>query len=363
MAFILTFLGKGGVGCTTMAITSAHHHASQGKKVLLAVQDSTPSFPLILGSELPDTVTEIKPNLHVIQLQSSKLLENSWEQVKELEQKYLKSPILNSIYGSELGILPGMDDALTLNYLREQDQNYDVIIYDSPSALQCLRMFGIPDILSWYIRRVRNILENSDIVKTISPFIQPVTSAVLNVSWSADNIASSAPVNEGNQMLDEGKNAINNPRRVAGFLVTNETKGAMETARYYWGSAQQVGLTIGGVLANGCDNVEDMKESFKPLNVTAIPKVAHWEEIGDILPNFLSLAILAPAPLTVDSSKREVKLFLPGFDKKQVKLSQSGPEITIEAGNQRRNILLPPPLKGQTVKGARFQEQYLIISL
>lgn len=367
MAFILTFLGKGGVGCTTTAIASAKKYATLGKKVLLVVQDSTPSFPLQIGVEMKSTITEISPNLDAIQLQSSQLLDNSWEELKKLEAKYLRSPILNNIFAQELALFPGMDDALALNYLREQDQSgkYDVIVYDGKSSLNIVRMFGIPETLSWYIRRMRNLLENSDIVKTLSPFVQPVTSAVLNVSWSADNFAQQ-PSNEANQILDQGKNAVNDPNRVSAFLVTNSKPEAIATARYWWGSAQQIGLTVGGVLLNQREITPEIETAFNLLTINSIPNVeslGNLEELSSALPDFQKQAINAPKPLTIDINNREVRIFLPGFDKKQVKLSQSGPEITISAGDVRRNIFLPSPLKGQSVKGAKFQDAYLIVSL
>lgn len=366
MTFILTFLGKGGIGSTTTAIASAKKYATLGKKVLLVVQDSTPSFPLLMGMEIKPTITEISSNLDVIQLQSSQLLENSWEELKNLETKYLRSPILNNIFAQELALLPGMDDALALNYLREQDKTgkYDIIIYDGKSSLNVVRMFGIPETLSWYIRRVRNLLENSDIVKTLSPFVQPVTSAILNVSWSADNFAQQ-PSNEANQILDEGKKAINNPERMAAFLISDSTPEAMTTARYWWGSAQQIGLTVGGVLLKQREITPEIETTFNLLTINSIPNIEsnNIEELSSALPDFQKQALTAPKPLTIDTNNREVKIFLPGFDKKQIKLTQSGPEITISAGDQRRNIFLPSPLKGQSVKGAKFQDAYLIVNL
>jgi len=225
-------------------------------------------------------------------------------------------------------------------------------------------MFGIPDTLSWYIRRMRDILANSDIVKGLSPFIQPVSSAVLNVSWNADNFASQ-PTNEANELLENGKKAVHNPSKVAAFLVTNDQTSAIASALYLWGGAQQIGLTVGGVLLNQSTNTTEITAQFHPLAINPIPQTTNqdWNSIMALLPDFQENARQAPKPLEIDTSKREVKIFLPGFAKKQVKLSQSGPEITIEAGDQRRNIFLPPPLKGQPVKGAKFQDKYLVISL
>ena len=49
--------------------------------------------------------------------------------------------------------------------------------------------------------------------------------------------------------------------------------------------------------------------------------------------------------------------------KNQVKLPQSVSELTVEAGDQRRKLYLPDPLVGKAVKSAKFQDNYLVVSL
>jgi arsenite-transporting ATPase len=125
-----------------------------------------------------------------------------------------------------------------------------------------------------------------------------------------------------------------------------------------------VGLTVAGVLVNQSEVTETLKQDFSPLPLHSIPNKtdSNWQLLIDALPD-LTTPSNTPIPLKVDVAAREIRAFLPGFDKKQVKLTQSGPEITIDAGNQRRNVILPPPLAGKPVKGAKFEQGYLIISL
>ena len=185
MALILTFLGKGGVGRSTMAIAAAKKLAHQGQRVLLASQDVGPALGCRLGLTLTCDPQPLSSNLDVLQFQATVLLERSWDDFKRLEVEYLKDPFFNAVYGQELGILPGMDGALALNAIREYDESgaYDVIFYDGPGDQSTLRLLGMPDILGWYLRRFRTVFMESDFIKTITPFAQPFASAVLNVDW------------------------------------------------------------------------------------------------------------------------------------------------------------------------------------
>lgn len=385
---ILTFLGKGGTGKTTLAIGAAMELARQGKRVLLAL--TSPASALLLGKSLNAEPQEVAPNLQGVQLLSAPLLAKGWQEVKDLEAQYLQKPFFQAVFGEELGVLPGMDSAIRLYALWKYDAsgNYDAIVYDGDGDLSTLRMLGTPEIISWYIRRFRQVFIDSELGQVLSPFVGPVSSAVLNGDWSADNFAQ--PTQEVNQILDRGKAKIADPQQVAAYLVTTDDPGAIATARYLWGSAQQVGLTVGGVILNKSvladtevaklantisslletfddetTNIQRVKDQFAPLPVSVVPFTSdrgnRWEAIGSSLPDFAA-ATGAPRPLTIDVKVGRVTLFLPGFDKKEVKLTQYGPEITIEAGDQRRNILLPEQLRGKPVKGAKFQDGYLIIS-
>ncbi len=363
MSQILTFLGKGGVGSTTIAIAAAKRLATGGKRVLFATDDSTPALGLLLNPLTPDP-QEIAPNLQVVQLKSSILLERNWEEVKKLEAQYLRTPIIKEVYGQELVVLPGMDKALVLNAIREYDAsgNYDVIIYDGGSDSTTLRMIGMPESLSWYSRRFGKLITDSDIAKTIGPFIQPLIGTIFNVGFTGDNFTQ--PTSKVTNILEQGKAALADPKRFAAYLVTTDDLASVATARYLWGSAQLEGLTVAGAILNQTTMTETVSADFSPLSVSAVPTcpAGDWQPLMDALPDFTQTPQV-PKPLEFDVAARLVRLFLPGFDKKQVKLTQSGGEITIEAGDHRRNILLPPSLTGRTVTGAKFQQGYLIISL
>jgi anion-transporting ArsA/GET3 family ATPase len=356
MTQILTFLGKGGVGCSAVSVAAARQMAAQGQRVLWVGQGFYAAYLWgeVLLTAQPQTIAA---NLSVVNLSTTLLLEKAWNLVKQLETKYLRTPLLQTVYGQEMAVIPGMDGAVALYTLQEyvSSAQYDVILYDGSDGLNILRTFGLPETLSWYIRRFRQVIETSDLWRNTMPILQPVAATVLNMAWTGEGLNMPA-VEEATDLLNRGQKAMANPQQVAAYLVTTADPTAVQKAMWLWGRSQQVGLVVAGVLVNQTTTVDTaVQESFQPLPVQAI---------GD-LSNFPSLKPTRdlPKPIEIDVASRQVKLFLPGFSKQEVKLSQSGPEITIDAGDQRRNILLPPSLRGADVSGAKFQNNYLIISL
>jgi arsenite-transporting ATPase len=318
----------------------------------------------MLGTTPTADPLEIAPRLSVVQLQTAKLLERSWEEMKQIEAQYLRTPFFKEVFGQELRVLPGMDSALGLNAIREYDAsgNYDVIVYDGTGDQATLRMLGMPEMLSWYLRRFRQVFVNSDLGKVVTPLLQPIAASVLNVSWSGD-IFNQPATQQVNDILEQGKQAVADPTRVVAYLITTGDEVAIATAKYLLGAAQQAGLTVGGVILNQARGEETLEAEFAPLPVHPIPvqAVNDWQPLIDALPRF-DQATQVPRPIAINTAERKVSLFLPGFDKTQVKLTQYGPEITIEAGDQRRNIFLPPELSGKPVAAAKFQDSFLIIS-
>ncbi|MFN3926408.1 MAG: ArsA family ATPase [Pseudanabaenaceae cyanobacterium] len=347
MSLIVTCLGKGGVGKTTCGIAIARGFAQQGKKVLLIA--TQPETGLLFNQDLGEQITSIEPNFSAIWLKSTLLLENYWERMKQVESQFLRGSFFKEVYGQELGVLPGMDQALALSFLREQDSagNYDVLIFDGAGDLTTLRMLGMPEILGWYLRRFRQVITSSAIGQALAPFVEPVLSSILQVD--AGDVAQQAGAMAN--VLTRGQEAVNDPSRVVGYLVTTADPLAIHTAKYLWGSAQQIGLTIAAVLARGDIHLAE----FAPLPIVPVGENPALLNVpaGEAVPRAVSFDIPAG----------KVRLFLPSFTKKEIKLIQLGPEITIEAGDQRRNLFLPPELAGKQAKGAKFQDGYLIISL
>jgi anion-transporting ArsA/GET3 family ATPase len=366
MSRIITFLGKAGTGHTTLAIATAKWFAQHEKRVLFVTHNPSPSSEQLLDMPLTPQPQVVAPKLEAVQLQTTVLLEQSWGALKSFISLYLPLPSLSDeVHPGELIMLPGFDSVLAFNALCQyyMSGDYDVIVYDGRGDLETLRLLGVPHVLEWYFRRFRRLFQNLDISKVAESIGGPIASAFLSVNVDTQKIEQE--MNRVRSWINEGVSVVNDPKRFTAYLVTLNEPGAIAEAKWLWGSAQQVNLRASGVLVyqHQGSHLAELQDAFEPLVVSPIPTLhqQQWEPLIQALPNFEVMPSV-PDPVTIDLVQREVRVFLPGFNKKQVKLTQFGPELTVEAGDQRRNIFLPPGLREQPVQSGKFEEPYLVIT-
>lgn len=139
--------------------------------------------------------------------------------------------------------------------------------------------------------------------------------------------------------LQKGSSIFAEPHKFGCYLVMNpDNPISLKSALRYWGCAIQAGAQISGAFGIPTQNspmvlAEDVKISFAPLPCALIPHLEfsnhlHWNEIMASDHSKSARELLSetskgiPSSVTFDMSNKSVNLFMPGFDKSEIKLYQ-----------------------------------------
>lgn len=118
---------------------------------------------------------------------------------------------------------------------------------------------------------------------------------------------------------------------------------------------------------------EEIRASFSPLPIFRIPMIESevhglpmLKRIGEAaFVNHDAAAVLFMGNVQEIKKQGEsysLELVIPFVQKDQLHLSQNGDDLTVQAGQFKRKVLLPRMVLGRPIVGARFADQKLIIS-
>jgi len=147
---IVMFCGKGGVGKTTCASTTAVHFALEGYRTLLISTDPAPSLSDMLELDVRGEVTPVPAveNLEAVELDYDRVVE-MWkerfgDEVYELISSFL--PVEEDIIEYVAGA-PGIDEEFALSYVYDLyvSGEYDVIVWDTAPAGGTLSLLKLED--------------------------------------------------------------------------------------------------------------------------------------------------------------------------------------------------------------------------
>jgi arsenite-transporting ATPase len=153
------FTGKGGVGKTSLASTTAVTLADEGKSVLLISTDPASNLKEVLETDISEKITPVKdvPNLHAVNINPEQSAEAYRNRVISPLEDILPEQDINKIREELSGActteIAAFDEFARYVAGDGEEQPYDVIIFDTAPTGHTLRLLELPEAWSDFIER------------------------------------------------------------------------------------------------------------------------------------------------------------------------------------------------------------------
>lgn len=381
---IILFTGKGGVGKTTVAASTALKAAKEGKKTLIISTDPAHSLSDALDIQLSPEPTEIATNLYAQEFDVYYSMEKYWNNMRNLMNTIFRWKGVKNVVAEELSVLPGMEEASAFLWLEKyhSEGTYDVIVIDSAPTGETLTLLSLPQVAkSWMTKAFsrKNLA-----VKTVTKGVKFFTGVPLDKGLEE--------MDELFQKLEKIQQVFLDPKVASIRIVTNPERMVIKEARRAYTYLQLYGYNVDAVVINRIlpekevgeafkyyltsqkKYIHEIEESFKPLPILKVQhqgrEVFGMEQL-DAISNSLYKEHKAAAVLHLDKPFEVIenengyffKTRLPFIGEEEIELKKFGDELIIDLGNRRRSIMLPRFASFLKLEEYRFQAPWLVVSL
>jgi len=380
---IILYLGKGGVGKTTISAASAVRAAALGKRTLVVSTDLAHSLADCFNTPLTSEPMELAPNLWAQEVNALDEMRHSWGKLQEKMSDLLRQRGMNAVMAEELALIPGMDEIVSLLniYRNARDGNFEVVVIDAAPTGETVRLLSMPDTFQWYVGRLGGLNLKSATFNLARPFIKafiPSGEVLDAVKQLSDRVKSLREV-LSNPEISSYRPVVNPERMVIKEALRAETYLSL------------FGYPIDAVICNRVlpnSNYQDafmqdmyrtqeklrkqIHTTFAPLPIWEVPyrsrEILGVEQLGElaqeVFGNIDPTQIFYRGPvqeITREGETYVLKLPLPHVEMDKVVMTKKGDEMIVEIGNFKRDITLPSVLANHEAVRARFVNKALEI--
>lgn len=381
---IILYLGKGGVGKTTVAAATAVRSAELGYKTLVASTDIAHSLADSLDTELGDKPKEIAPDLWAQEISVVADIHNYWDTLQTFVSGMIKnSNGMNNIIADELSAFPGMDEIVSLLHINKQarERNFDRVIIDAAPTGETIRLLTMPDTFRWYAGHIAR--SRMGVVKALRPFAGRLLQGPAEMLEALEKLdkateelratLSDPTISSYRVVMQPEKMVVREAERAVSYLglfnypvdsiVVNRILPEAATEGEFYQKRRQLQEKY----------LEMIKANFQPLPMWYAPYY-DYEVVG-----LEALSTLAhdcfdgqdPAQIFYSGKLQEIEEFedgrcllkipMPFVESGDVKLRKRGDEMFITIGNFKREMILPTVLAKRKALGGRLTEGVLEI--
>lgn len=379
---LILYVGKGGVGKTTVAAATAARAAELGHRTLVVSTDLAHSLGDALAIELGSEPREIAPNLFAQEINVLDEARRSWGKVQDQLADLLAREGIPEVQADELAIIPGMEEVSALVEIGRKSRTgeFDCMIVDAAPTGETIRLLTMPESFLWYAGRIeewrgrlnrlvgpffRGLLPNLnvvDVVARLSTRIRGLREILIDPTRSSYRVV----VTPESVVVKEARRAetyLNLFQYPVDAVVVNRVLPADDARGHPF---------LVSLLARQEAALESIEHAFATL-----PRfVAPWtreEPVG--LPALSALArqlfgerdptdVMHVGPThEIERSGDAYVLRIPlrNVETGRLALTKRGDELYVDVGTVRRDITLPSVLAGLEPGTARVRQGVLEI--
>lgn len=364
---LILYLGKGGVGKTTLAAATAARAAQLGQRTLVVSTDLAHSLADALGAALTADPMQLAERLWAQEINVLDEMRAHWGRVQNYIANTLKKQGINDVAAEEMALIPGMDEIVALLniYRQAQAREYDVVVIDAAPTGETVRLLSMPETFLWYVNHAngwRGMALNAakPLLKTFLPGINVLDSLErLNLQVGALRAVLTNPdVSSYRLVVNPEKMVIKEALRAETYLALYDypidgvlCNRVLPTPAH--GEYQDAILR--DMLAQQRGYYEQVHSTFAPLPVWDVPYHAH-EILGVPALAALGAEVWAdenptrvfyrgnPQQMVKQGDAYLLRLPLPHVELGKVVMTKKGDELIVAVGNFKRDIALPAVL-------------------
>ncbi|NLL94900.1 MAG: ArsA family ATPase [Thermoplasmatales archaeon] len=369
---LIIFTGKGGVGKTTVAAATAIRAAEMGQRTLLMGASASLSMSDLLGVDTGGSIVNVSENLDAIRIDALREVKERWGIVQDYIADLAVSRGMERLSAEEMIVFPGIEFMASMAYVYEAEAGgeYDLVVVDTSSVTDTLRLLRIQDTFGKYTDFMLEIL------KTSKGFGRSFAARMVGIPVPSDRLI--ATVEDVLLTMEAAAEIYEDPEKTSVRLVMGPDRLSGMEARRAYTQICFFNRPLDAVVVNStyCEGEVDAKavaKEFEPLKVLTAPhvpggagdleglsalgKAIYGKDRPDTLYNPES-----PLSFTETDDGMTMRLYLPFVGKEDVELFKSGDSgILIHMGDLKNRITLPKAYSGAKLTGADMEGGALVI--
>ncbi|MEI6046200.1 MAG: ArsA family ATPase [Chloroflexota bacterium] len=375
---IILYVGKGGVGKTTVSAATAVRLAHEGLRTLVVSTDTAHSLADALNIPLKSVPTPVSDGLWAQEINVLDEVRNNWTKLEGYFAAIMKKQGASDVVAEELALLPGMDEVISLLQIWKHacSGDYDAVVIDAAPTGETVRLLSMPEMFKWYADRVGAWHDRT--MKIAKPLLKPFMPKA--------NIFEAIP--ELAIQVEEMRRTFVNPEISSYRIVLNPEKMVVKEAQRAATYLSLFNYPIDAVISNRilpetssdpffsllCRQQQEYRDlvanTFAPLPIFEIPmqsvEVVGVEALARL--GQLTYKERSPGEVLYRGAVQEIikvdgeyilRMPLPNVEVDKVLMTKKGDELIVEIGNFKRDMLLPHSLAQRSAKGARFKDGVL----